>query len=430
MDNQENNTIETYGKLTEIKIIQSIQHDYNSYIYDIVDVNTNENKILFSLGKELCVITNIIVETYYSKITNSLITNVNSSGINLIIDNCGNVYLYECNKKLNSILNEKFALLNKNISKQPLCNFIIDKVKNIFTKEKNQSYQIYQCHHDENILDLCVKQDKNIEHILYIFDMIRDINKYYYEKSQLSSYNLKLNEDKLNYESKLNEERLNFYSKLNEEKLNYEDKLNEERLNFYSKLNEEKLNYKDKLNSFNLQEKLNYESKINELNIELESIRKDNQRLSDANYRSSADLKMALDMDFKSDNNDILIKSNEKLNMELESIRNDNQRLSDRTYSLLNIEEKLNYEIDFIRSDNQRLSDDNKRLSSDLKSSLNEIESIRNDNQRLSDDNGRLSSDLKTSLNVIEILKKQINERNNLIVDLSLSIRNNFNTTS
>jgi len=397
MDNQENNTIETYGKLTEIKIIQSIQHDYNSYLYDIVDVNTNENKILFSLGKELYVITNIIVETYYSKITNSLITNVNSSGINLIIDNCGNVYLYECNKKLNSILYEKFALLNKNISKQPLCNFIIDKVKNIFTKEKNQSYQIYQCHHDENILDLCVKQDKNIEHILYIFDMIRDINKYYYEKSQLSSYNLKLNEDKLNYESKLNEERLNF---------------------------------EDKLNSFNLQEKLNYESKINELNIELESIRKDNQRLSDANYRSSTDLKMALDMDFKSDNNDILIKSNEKLNMELESIRKDNQRLSDRTYSLLNIEEKLNYEIDFIRSNNQRLSDDNKRLSSDLKSSLNEIESIQNDNQRLSDDNGRLSSDLKSSLNVIEILKKQINERNNLIVDLSLSIRNNFNTTS
>ena len=406
MDNQENNTIETYGKLTEIKIIQStIQHEYESYSYDIVDVNTNENKILFSLGKELYVITNIIVETYYSKITNSLITNVNSSGINLIIDNCGNVYLYECNKNLKCILNEKFALLNKNISKQPLCNFIIDKVKNIFTKEKNQSYQIYQCHHDENILDLCVKQDKNIEHILYIFDMIRDINKYYYEKSQLSSYNLKLNEEKLNYESKLNEERLNYESKLNEERLNYENKLNYE---FNFKLNEEKLNY---------------ESKLNQLNIELEAIR--NQELLSDLFVNS--------------------KSIENLNVELELVMNDNHKLSSDLKvnkliyeSKLN-EEKLNYEfkldqlnieLEAIRNNNQRLSDVNQKLSSDLKSSLNEIESIRNDNQKLSDDNQKLSSDFKSSLNVIEILKKQINERNNLIVDLSLSIRNNFNTTS
>lgn len=123
---------------------------------------------------------------------------------------------------------EGFDLVNKqNKSKQPLCNFLIDKIKKFFLKKDtchnsktyNQFIKKYLIFYDGNTGN----SEGSINDIYDMFDMIRDINKYIYEKFVLSIDNFKLNENlkELTEEKAKLESELFVNSKSNE-KLNVE----------------------------------------------------------------------------------------------------------------------------------------------------------------------------------------------------------------
>ena len=244
---------ENYGRLDEIEISHSQRKCntstyFSSYYEDTINkINVNKNKI-FNIDKELYIINNFIIKIFTYRSECGHTDNIQEPSINLIIDNCGNIYRYDNYSNNNGNgsykLNESFYLLNKeNKSKQPLCNFLIDKVKNIFLKKDKNSYnktynqfiKIYPSYYNNN-------SSVSIDDIYNMFNMIRDINKYIYEKFVLSIDNFKLNES---------------LKELTEEKAKLESEL------FVNSKSNEKLN------------------------VELESVMNDNHKLSSSLKESS-----------------------------------------------------------------------------------------------------------------------------------------------
>lgn len=225
---------ENYGRLDEIEISHSRQEQQNRSFYPqykniINKINVNENKFINNIDKELYIINNFIIKISKKWVNNPYSGYYSVPFINLIIDNCGNIYQYNNDTSLTGNcayeLNEDFKLVNKETkSKQPLCNFLIDKVKNIFLKKdtchnsKTYNQFIKNC---PNYLD--DNSFVSINEIYDMFDMIRDINKYIYEKFVLSTDNFKLNENlkELTEEKAKLESELFVNSKSNE-KLNVE----------------------------------------------------------------------------------------------------------------------------------------------------------------------------------------------------------------
>jgi hypothetical protein len=222
---------ENYGRLDEIEISHS-QQECNTICYyrdKINKINVNKNKFINNIDKELYIINNFIIRIFIHKSECGRTDNIQEPSINLIIDNCGNIYRYDnySNSNGNNChkLNEDFKLVNKeNKSKQPLCNFLIDKVKNLFlekntnpnSKSYNQFIKICPSYYSNN-------PSVSINNIYDMFDMIRDINKYIYEKFVLSIDNFKLNENlKELTEEKVKLESELFVNSKSNEKLNVE----------------------------------------------------------------------------------------------------------------------------------------------------------------------------------------------------------------
>jgi hypothetical protein len=220
---------ENYGRLDEIEVNHSSRGDGRGYshphfINTINKININKNKFINKIDKELYIINNFIIKIYIPYQNNPFSGIYQDKSINLIIDNCGNIYEYIHDTSFNNgnRVWESLNLINKNKSKQPLCNFLIDKVKNIFVKidtiESSKTYNkfIKDCPNDNSCR-------RTINDIYNMFVMIRDINKYIYEKFVLSIDNFKLNESlkELSEEKAKLESELFVNSKSNE-KLNVE----------------------------------------------------------------------------------------------------------------------------------------------------------------------------------------------------------------
>ena len=225
---------ENYGKLYEIIIAHSIQCENQGgpYFYkdNNITINIIKNNFLSKLDKDLYIINNFIITMDKTEINcyqNNSIQNIRIPSINLIIDNCGNIYRYDYYSSRNQYnansLNETFNLVN-NVSKQPLCNFIINKIKNMLiikdTVKSSKTYNklIQRCPHYHQ------SDSTNDINLIYdMFNMIRDINNYIYEKFAISIDNFKLNESlkELTEEKSKLESELFVNSKSNE-KLNLE----------------------------------------------------------------------------------------------------------------------------------------------------------------------------------------------------------------
>jgi len=88
---------ENYGRLDEIEVNHSNNGDGRGYshphiINTINKINVNKNKYINNIDKELYIINNFIIKVYtpYRNNPNSGI--YQDKSINLIIDNCGNIY--------------------------------------------------------------------------------------------------------------------------------------------------------------------------------------------------------------------------------------------------------------------------------------------------------------------------------------------------
>jgi len=291
---------ENYGRLDEIEIY-NYKTVHKIYTYDEL------KKFRSDLDFETNYIIHVNIYTYKD------IEYGETGMINVLIDNCGNLYRTFFSDMPPESNHKEIKLINREkISKYPLNNFLIDKIKSVSTfiryfkrpwdhkktdsiNFNNPSYGTFN--KNENINEYMempkdfysyFKKDKKFDFrpyqafnfITYYYDLIRDINKYIYEKFAVSIDNFKLNE----ILKQLTEEKSKLESELIEMEILSTDNL---------KLNENLKELNESLKELTeekakLESELFVNSKSNEkLNVELESVMNDNHKLSSSLKESS-----------------------------------------------------------------------------------------------------------------------------------------------